>query len=76
VTLRNITYEETKFITNQENQRLWAILSVEKRCVMFHRQFPDRRIKKGVMLKVMKEAGLRRKKIEVCNVPAKKEKRR
>ena len=27
------------------------------------------------MLKVMKQAGLRRKKIEVCNVPARKEER-
>ena len=40
---------------------------------MFHRKFTDRRIKKGVMLKVMRQAGLRLKKIEVSNVPAKKE---
>ena len=42
---------------------------------MFHRKFTDRRIKKGVMLKVMKQAGLRLKKIEVSNIPAKKEQR-
>lgn len=53
----------------------WAILSIDKRCVMFHRQFPDRRIKKGVMLKVMKFAGLKRKKVEVSSVPARKEER-
>ena len=42
---------------------------------MFHRKFPNRRIKPGTMLKVMKQAGLRQKKIEVSNVPAKKEQR-
>jgi hypothetical protein len=43
--------------------------------MLFHRQFPDRRIKKGVMLKVMKLAGLKIKKVEVCNVPVRKEAR-
>ena len=42
---------------------------------MFHRQYPERRIKPGTMLKVMKQAGLRLKKIEVSNIPAKKEQR-
>ena len=70
VTVRNITDEEVGFVTSQESQRRWAILSIEKRCTLFHRQYPDRRIRKGVMLKVMKLAGLKRKKVEVCNVPA------
>ena len=35
---------------------------------MFHRQFGDRRIKPGVMLKVMKAAGLTKKKVEVSAV--------
>ena len=43
---------------------------------MFHRQFLDRRIKRGVMLKVLKQAGLKLKKVEVCNVPARKEERK
>ena len=42
---------------------------------MFHRKFPDRRIKVGVMLKVMRQAGIRIRKVEVSNVPAKKEQR-
>ena len=42
---------------------------------MFHRQYPERRIKPGTMLKVMKQAGLKLKKIEVSNIPAKKEQR-
>ena len=75
VTLKNITEEEFDYITCQENQRCWATLSIEKRCIVFHRQHLDRRIKKGVMLKVMKLAGLKRKKVEVCSVPARKEER-
>lgn len=51
------------------------MVSVDNRCIVFHRQFPDRRIKRGVMLKVMKLAGLKLKKVEVCNVPARKEAR-
>ena len=42
---------------------------------MFHRTFTDRRITSGVMLKVMKQAGLKKKKIRVVNIPARKEDR-
>ena len=75
MTVRNLTDQEFEFICNQENQRRWAILSIKKRCTLFHRTFNDRYIKKGVMVKIMKMAGLKKKKIEVCNVPAKKEDR-
>ena len=75
VTLANITDDEVTFITSQDNQRLWAVLNINHRCILFHRQFTSRRIKRGVMLKVMKQAGLRLKKIEVSNIPAKKEQR-
>ena len=67
--------EEFSFITSQENQRKWAWLSIEKRCVLFHRTFTNRRIKKGVMYKIMRKAGLMMKRIEVNNVPARKEER-
>ena len=50
-------------------------MSIDQRCVIFHRQFPNRRILKGVMLKLMKRAGVRMKKIEICNVPTRKEAR-
>jgi hypothetical protein len=75
VTMSNILDEEFKFITSQYNLNLWASLSIEERCVIFHRTFPNRRIKKGIMLKVMKLSGLRIKKIEISNVPAKRETR-
>ena len=71
--MANIKDQERDFIICQENQKLWAILNIDERCVMFHRKFPSRRIKKFVMLKVMKQAGLRKKKVHVSNVPARKE---
>ena len=75
VTLKNITDEEVMFIINQNNLRRWAYLSIPKRCVIFHRTFTNRRIKKGVMLKVMHQAGLMKKKVEISNVAARKEER-
>ena len=71
--MANVKDAEIDFITSPENQKLWAVLSIESRCIMFHRKFPSRRIKKGVMLKIMKKAGLKRKKIQINNIPARKE---
>ena len=50
-------------------------MSLEKRCIIFHRQFPLRRIKPGVMRKVYKMFGITKKKVEVSCVPAKMETR-
>jgi len=63
------------FIINQDNLRRWAYLSIPKRCVIFHRTFTNRRIKKGVMLKVMHQARLMKKKVEISNVASRKEER-
>ena len=40
---------------------------------MFHRKFPNGRIKRGVMIKIMKLAGMTRREVQICNVPARKE---
>ena len=42
---------------------------------MFHRTYPSRRIKKAIMLKVMKLAGLKKKKVEINNIPSRLEER-
>ena len=65
MTAKNITEEEVCFIINQTNLRRWAFLSVAKRCIVFHRQFGVRRIGPKVMLKIMKQAGLTKKKVHV-----------
>ena len=73
--MKNLTDEEFAFICNKDNLRLWAALSIEKRCRLFHRRFNDRHISSRIMLKAMKLAGLRKKKVKVCNIPARKEDR-
>ena len=50
-------------------------MSIQKRCVLFHRRFGDRRIKPAVMLKVMKSAGITKKKVLVQAIAAKFEER-
>ena len=65
VTMKNVTEDEVSFIINQTNLRKWAFLSVAKRCVVFHRHFGVRRIGPKVMLKIMKQAGLTKKKVHV-----------
>ena len=54
---------------------MWAIASIEERCKLFHRVFPNRRISKRLMLQIMKSAGLKKKKVRIKNVPAKGEER-
>ena len=61
--MANIKADEFLFITSQRNQFEWATKSIQERCVLFHRTYPNRRIKKAIMLKVMKIAGLKKKKV-------------
>ena len=75
VTWRNITNEEIEFLISQTNQRIWANLSIEKRCVMFHRTYPNRRIGVSVVQRIYKMFGLKRKKIVVQSIPARIEER-
>ena len=73
--MKNMTNEEFHYIISHENQRRWAALSLEKRCVLFHRKFNDRHITKRVIAKVMKQAGFKKKKVKVQSVPANEEDR-
>ena len=52
-----------------------ATMSLDWRCTLFHRQFPDRRIKRGVMRKIYRWFGITKKKVEVSCVPRKFETR-
>ena len=53
VTNWSITAEEFEFITSTETLRNWAPYSMQQRCVMFHRQFPNRQIRPQIMRKIM-----------------------
>ena len=75
VTVRNLTPDEMLYLVDQTTMINQATMSLEWRCIMFHRQFPMRRIKKGVLRKVYRMFGVTRKKVEVSCVPARMEAR-
>ena len=42
---------------------------------MFHREFTNRRISEHVLLKIMKQAGMKKKKVHIQSIPARREER-
>ena len=67
VTERNLTLEEFSFLTCSENLQKWAHIPLLGRCVLFHRQFPERWISRWTLSKVMRKAGLKKKTILIWN---------
>ena len=65
VTVKNITPDEILFLIHNTTLYNQAILSLQKRCIMFHRQFPNRRIKPRVISKIYKYFGIKKKKVKV-----------
>ena len=75
MTERNITPEEFDYLTSTENLQAWAHLPLLARCIMFHRKFPDRWIRRQTLGTIMRKAGLRKKRVTVRNVPQRKTQR-
>ena len=69
VTETNITPEEFDYLICEENLQAWAHLPLLARCIMFHRKFPDRWIRRQTLGSIMRKAGLRKKSITIRNVP-------
>ena len=65
VTVKNMTPDEILFLIHNTTLHNQAILSLQKRCIMFHRQFPNRRIKPRVISKIYKYFGIKKKKVKV-----------
>ena len=70
MTERNITDEELEFLLDSETLRDWAPFSLAMRCVMFHRRFPNRWMRRLQLSKIMRKAGMTKKKVTVTNAPA------
>ena len=75
VTVKNITPDEILFLIHNTTLYNQAILSLQKRSTMFHRQFPNRRIKPRVISVIYKYFGIKKKKVKVQNIPARLEER-
>ena len=68
-TRANLTPEEAEFIISQENLQKWACVPILGRCILFHRNFPDRWISNNTYARVMREAGITEKVIRVHKRP-------
>ena len=69
VTEANLTPEEFTYLTCEENLYAWAHLPLLARCIMFHRKFPDRWIRRQTLGSIMRKAGLKKKRVTIRNVP-------
>ena len=72
VTELNITPEEFRFLTCDENIQAWAHLPLLARCIMFHRQYPDRWIRLETLRVILKNAGFKKKMVVVRKAPKRK----
>ena len=75
VNIKNLESDEFYFIISQFNQRLWAAKSIDERCKLFHRTFPDRRISVPMMRRIMSMANIVKKRIIVSTAPARRDER-
>ena len=66
-----IRHNELEFLLDPDTHRDWAHFSLAQRCVMFHRRFPDRWLQPWDLSKIMREAGMRKKRVSVTRAPAK-----
>ena len=69
VTVNNVTEDEMLFLCDSETLRRQASMSLQQRCIMFHRQFPMRRISHKVIRTIYRWFGVTKKKVEVTAVP-------
>jgi hypothetical protein len=75
VTPENIMPEEFRWLVDADNLQQMAHLSLEARCLLFHRQFPDRWLSRHRMGFIMRQAGLSKKKIAIRRMPQRKTQR-
>ncbi len=72
VTFGNATQAEISYIIDPDFQQQYAHISLLGRCILFHRYFPDRRIDRWVMSRIMRRAGLTKKTIVVKKIPSRR----
>jgi len=75
VTLKTITAEEVDYLVDPVNLRAWASYSLEWRCTLFHRKFPNRWISRFTIGRLMSRCGVKKKAIVVRRAPQRKTQR-
>ena len=66
-----MTSSQIEYLTSHATLDKWVGLSLEERRVMFHRQFPDKRISIYRLRKAYREAGIKLKKIQTTKIVTK-----
>ena len=61
--------EEFRYLTDPETLRTQAHLSLLGKSVWFHRHFPERWLGRTTLSKILRKAGLNKKRITVRNLP-------
>ena len=69
MTEANLKLEEFNFLTCAENLQKWAHIPLLGRCVLFHRQFPERWVSRWTLSKIMRKAGIKKKTVVIRNLP-------
>ena len=75
VTLQNIRDEEIEFLTSSETLRAWAPYSLQWRCTLFHRRYPDRWLAPWTLSQLYRNAGIKKKSILTRRAPQRKTQR-
>ena len=59
------------FLTKESTLKLWVTRSIKERCVLFHRQFPDKFIKPWRLRYIYKQNLIKQKAINIAKMPIK-----
>ena len=66
---KNVTAEEILYLIDADNLRTWASYSLEWRCTLFHRKFPDRWINRYVLGRLYRDFGVKKKQVVIKRAP-------
>ena len=59
------------YLTSESTLKSWVTRSIQERCVLFHRQFPDKFIKPWRLRFVYKQNLIKQKVINIAKMPIK-----
>ena len=71
---RQLTSGQIEWLTSHATLDKWVGLSLEERLVMFHRQYPEKKITIYRLRKAYREAGIKLKKIQTTKIVTKGQK--
>ena len=71
-TVKTLRPEEVEYLTDPDNLYNWAAYPLTWRCVLFHRKFPDRWLRRQELGKLYRQCNIRKKKVTANRAPRQK----